>query len=160
MFDTMVTVVGNVVDDPALRTANSGAQVASFRIASTARRFDRATEKYVDAGKLFLSVACWNEMAENAAQSVRKGQPIVVFGRLVTREYIKDEQPRVNYELTAEALGHNLARGRTDFTKTARSFAVTSVATDSDGLPPEVGEDYLVDDARAGALVGAGAPPF
>lgn len=160
MFDTMLTVVGNVVDDPALRSAHSGAAVASFRVASTARRYDRGSEKYIDAGKLFLTVTCWNEMAENVSRSLRKGDPIIVFGRIVSREYVKDEQARVSYEMTAEAVGHNLARGRTDFTKTTRSFAMTSVATGADGLPPDVSEDYLSGDARTGELAGAGAAPF
>lgn len=160
MFDTNLTVVGNVVDDPTLRTTNTGSAVANFRLASTARRFDRESEKYIDAGKLFLNVTCWNEMAENVARSLRKGQSIVVMGRLVSREYVKDEQARVSYEITADAIGHNLARGYTEFTKTVRSFALTSVATGDDGLPPDLSEDFLAERPGLDALVGVGAPPF
>ena len=159
MFDTTLTVVGNVVDDPTQRTAN-GAQVASFRLASTSRRFDKESEDYVDGHKLFLTVNCWDDMAANVVQSLRKGQPIVVYGRLSSREYVKDEQRRVSYELVADAIGHNLARGRSEFVRSGGRLGVSSVATDGDGMPPDVTEDILSTGVPAGVPSGAGSPPF
>jgi len=155
MFDTMITVVGNLVDDPKLRHTATGTPVASFRIASTSRRFDQASGRHVDGNRLFLTVTCWQEMAANVAGSLRKGQPVVVFGRLLSREYTKDEQVRVTFEMTAEAVGPNLARGRAEFTRsTAR--AVTSVAADANGMPPDLTEEFLEAVVRGETLVPAG----
>lgn len=143
MFDTMITVVGNLVDDPKLRTTPTGTPVASFRIASTSRRYDQASSRHVDGNRLFLTVTCWQEMADNVASSLRKGQPVVVYGRLLSREYIKDEQARVTFEMTAEAVGPNLARGRADFTRSSTNRVVTSVAADGDGIPPDLTAEFL-----------------
>lgn len=156
MFDTMITVVGNLVDDPKLRTTATGTPVASFRIASTSRRFDQASGRHVDGNRLFLTVTCWQEMAANVAGSLRKGQPVVVYGRLLSREYTKDEQVRVTFEMTAEAVGPNLARGRAEFTRSSAPRAITSVAADSSGLPPDLTEEFLESVVRGQALVPAG----
>jgi single-strand DNA-binding protein len=156
MFDTMITVVGNLVDDPKMRATPTGTPVASFRIASTSRRFDQLSGRHVDGNRLFLTVTCWQEMAANVASSLRKGQPVVVYGRLLSREYVKDEQARVTFEMTAEAVGPNLARGRADFTRASATRAVTSVAADSAGLPPDLTEEFLEAVVRGETLVPAG----
>jgi single-strand DNA-binding protein len=156
MFDTMITVVGNLVDDPKMRSTPTGTPVASFRIASTSRRFDKISGGHVDGNRLFLTVTCWQEMAANVASSLRKGQPVVVYGRLLSREYVKDEQARVTFEMTAEAVGPNLARGRADFTRAGATRAVTSVAADSAGLPPDLTEEFLAAVVRGETLVPAG----
>jgi single-strand DNA-binding protein len=113
----MVTIIGNVVDNPRLRRTDKGIDVASFRVGSTARKLDRGTGEWVDGNKLFVSVSCWRQLATNAVDSLRKGDPVVVFGRLSTKEYEKDGQKRSNFELEANALGHDLSRGTAVFSK-------------------------------------------
>jgi single-strand DNA-binding protein len=156
MFDTMITVVGNLVDDPKLRSTTTGTPVASFRIASTSRRFDQASGRHVDGNRLFLTVTCWQEMAANVASSLRKGQPVLVYGRLLSREYTKDEQVRVTFEMTAEAVGPNLARGRAEFTRSTATRALTSVAADANGMPPDLTEEFLAAVVRGETLVPVG----
>jgi len=156
MFDTMITVVGNLVDDPKLRSTPTGTPVASFRIASTSRRFDTATRQHVDGNRLFLTVTCWQDMADNVASSLHKGQPVVVYGRLLSREYIKDEQARVTFEMTAEAVGPNLARGRADFTRSTPTRVLTSVPADESGLPPDLTEEFLESVVRGEMAAPAG----
>ena len=157
MFDTMITVVGNLVDDPKLRATPTGTPVASFRIASTSRRYDQASGRHVDGNRLFLTVTCWQEMADNVASSLYKGQPVVVYGRLLSREYIKDEQARVTFEMTAEAVGPNLARGRAEFTRVGANRVVTSVAADESGMPPDLTTEFLESVVRGEAMVPVGA---
>jgi single-strand DNA-binding protein len=94
--------------------------VASFRIASTSRRFDRATQRWVDSGQLFLGVSCWRELGTNAAVSLHKGDPVIVSGKLSTRTYEKDGQSRSVCELEALAVGPDLARGTAVFRRTPR----------------------------------------
>jgi single-strand DNA-binding protein len=113
----MVTIIGNVVDNPRIRRTEKGTDVASFRVGSTARKIDRGTGEWVDGNKLFVSVSCWRQLATNAVDSLRKGDPVVVFGRLSTREYEKDGQKRSNFELEANAVGHDLSRGTAVFSK-------------------------------------------
>jgi single-strand DNA-binding protein len=142
MNDTMLTIAGNVVDTPKLRRTKGGHFVASFRVASTPRRFDRETNGWVDGSTLFVTVTCWRAMGENAAQSLRKGQPVVVHGRYCQREYERDEKLHTTYELEAVALGHDLARGVSRFDKVIRTLA-TEVAVDDEGMPADETGHYL-----------------
>jgi single-strand DNA-binding protein len=143
MNDTYITIVGNVVDDPRSRTTGSGVPVASFRIASTSRRKNHETGSWEDNEKLFATVTCWRAMAQNVAASLHKGQPVVVTGRFYAREYIKDEVSRMSYELDAFAVGHDLARGTSQFTKVTRPFAVTTVEVDADGIPADLTDERI-----------------
>ena len=143
MNDVQMTIAGNVVDTPKLRRTKSGHFVANFRIASTPRRFDRESNTWVDGATLFVTVTCWRAMGENVAQSLRKGQPIVVLGRYYQREYERDETLHTTYELEAIAIGHDLSRGIASFQKVTRSALTTEVATDEEGIPADATDEYL-----------------
>jgi single-strand DNA-binding protein len=143
MNETAITIVGNVVDEPKLRETNSGVKVLSFRVASTSRRYDKESERWIDNQTMYASVTCWRWLAENVAASLHKGQPVVVTGNIYTREYRKDEVVRASYEVDAEAVGHDLARGRTEFTKHLRPKVVTQADTDENGVPLNVAEEHL-----------------
>lgn len=110
MFETMVTLVGSVISQPQVREMGSGSRVASFRMLSTARRFDKATEQWVDGDRVFATVNCWKRLADGVSGGVRKGDPVVVTGRLRTREYEVDGQRRLAVEIDANALGLDLSR--------------------------------------------------
>jgi single-strand DNA-binding protein len=118
MRETLITVIGNVVDTPQRRRTEQGHSVASFRIASTQRRFDRNDGQWVDGDSLYLKVTCWRALADNVDRSVVQGDPIVVTGRLYTRTYEVEGQRRAAFELEAHALGLDLSRGVADFTRT------------------------------------------
>jgi single-strand DNA-binding protein len=145
MNDTFITVAGNLVDDPQLRETNSGTRYVSFRVGSTSRRYDGETGGWIDGDRLFVGVKAWRGMAENIAASLKKGQPVVLTGRFYCREYVKDEASRVAYEVDVTAIGHDLSRGQSDFTKVARVYAPTSVEVDSTGLPVEPNDAELAD---------------
>ena len=141
MYETVVTIVGNVVDNPRMRRTERGADVASFRLGSTARRFDRETGQWVDGNKVFVSVSCWRQLALNAVDSLRRGDPVVVSGRLSTREYEKDGQRRSSFELEANALGHDLSRGTTVFSRTRHDSMPTFEVVEGGGDEPVPGGD-------------------
>jgi len=143
MNDTILTIIGNVVDEPRLRTTGNGHDVVNFRIASTSRRFDREKGAFVDVSTLFVNVSAWRQFGRNIVKSVRKGQPVVVTGRYTMREYIVDEQPRSSYDLEAIAVGHDLSRGTTEFTRIYARPAVVTVEHDADGLPRDDSDHYL-----------------
>lgn len=110
-MDTYVTVCGNVVADPLRKATSAGVSVTGLRIASTPRRFDRASGEWKDGATLFISVSCWRNLADNVAQSLRKGDPVIVYGRLVFREWTdKESQARHAYEIDAVVCGPDLSR--------------------------------------------------
>ncbi|WP_330458790.1 single-stranded DNA-binding protein [Streptomyces sp. NBC_00820] len=118
--ETVITVVGNLVDDPELRFTPSGAAVAKFRIASTPRTFDRQTNEWKDGESLFLTCSVWRQAAENVAESLQKGMRVIVQGRLKQRSYEDREGvKRTVYELDVEEVGPSLRNATAKVTKTA-----------------------------------------
>ncbi|MEV0158433.1 single-stranded DNA-binding protein [Micromonospora sp. NPDC050686] len=133
MFDTYVTIVGNVLTAPEWRrTTQSNTLVANFKVASTARRLDRDSGRWVDGNSLRVRVNCWRKLAEGVASSVMVGDPVVVAGRLYTRDWTDDAgNHRTLYELEAVAVGHDLSRGRARFQRN-RAGLTTSAVEDAD----------------------------
>jgi single-strand DNA-binding protein len=119
MFDTPVTVVGNVLTAPEWRrTASTGTSLVTFRVAATSRRFDRESGQWVDGDSLRARVTCWRRLGDNVEQSVQVGDPVVVAGRLYSRDWTDDQGVRrTSLELDASAVGHDLARGTGIFTR-------------------------------------------
>ncbi|MET7286775.1 single-stranded DNA-binding protein [Streptomyces sp. NPDC005573] len=118
--ETVITVVGNLVDDPELRFTPSGAAVAKFRIASTPRTFDRQTNEWKDGESLFLTCSVWRQAAENVAESLQKGMRVIVQGRLKQRSYEDREGvKRTVYELDVEEVGPSLRNATAKVAKTA-----------------------------------------
>jgi single-strand DNA-binding protein len=158
--DTIVTVVGNVVDSPRRVSLENGA-VTNFRLASTARRFDATTEQFVDSGTFWVDVECWNGLSSNVSGSISKGDPVIVHGALTTHSWETENGRRSTPRIKAFAVGPNLARGMSVFKrdKSGRSSDATD-ATASGPLSPApadvteeeapdlvAGRDYEGDDA-------------
>ncbi|MBO8193890.1 single-stranded DNA-binding protein [Streptomyces oryzae] len=117
--ETVITVVGNLVDDPELRFTPSGAAVAKFRVASTPRTFDRQTNEWKDGESLFLTCSVWRQAAENVAESLTKGTRVIVQGRLRQRSYEDREGiKRTVYELDVDEVGASLRNATAKVTKT------------------------------------------
>jgi single-strand DNA-binding protein len=120
MNDIITTVIGNAVTDVSLRVTTTGTSVASFRIASNSRRFDKSTNSWIDQEPSYLSITAWSQLAENVALSVHKGQPLVVTGKLKVRQWQDADKSGINVEIDATAIGHDLNRGTSEFTKVKR----------------------------------------
>lgn len=138
-----MTLIGYLVESPKLRKTKSGHFVANFRIGSTPRRYDREQGTWVDDTTLFVTVTAWRALAENVAQSLHKGQPVIVHGRYCQREYTQNETLRTSYELEAVAVGHDLSRGVTAFEKVFRPAMTTPVDTDGEGIPEDQSDHWL-----------------
>jgi single-strand DNA-binding protein len=133
MFDTTVTIVGNALNAPELRRTNStNTLVASFRVASTSRKYDKDSGRWVDGPSLRVRVTCWRRLAEGVKKCIVTGDPLVVTGRMYTRDWIGDDgQHRVSYELEAFAVGHDLSRGFSEFTR-HRPVGATTMVEDAE----------------------------
>ena len=120
--ETVITVVGNLVDDPELRFTPSGAAVANFRIASTPRTFDKQTNEWKDGDALFLSCSVWRQAAENVAESLQKGMRVVVQGRLKQRSYeTREGEKRTVVELEVDEVGPSLKYATAKVARVQRS---------------------------------------
>ncbi len=130
--DTVITIVGNLVDDPELRFTPSGAAVAKFRIASTPRYLDKATNEWKDGDSLFLSCNVWRQAAENVAESLQRGMRVIVQGRLKQRSYeTKEGEKRTVFEVEVDEVGPSLRNATAKVAKTSRGTGSNSSAAAS-----------------------------
>lgn len=159
MNDTTITVIGNLTDAPDLRFTPSGAAVANFRIASTPRRFDRATGEWTDGEPLFLTCHLWRDPAENAAESLSKGTRVIVTGRLRQRSYeTREGEKRTVLELEVDEIGPSLRYART---KVMRMTRTTANGTNVGAVPRGGGNDADPWSTPAAAnTVPEDTPPF
>lgn len=166
--ETVITVIGNLVDDPELRYTPSGAAVAKFRIASTPRTFDKESNGWKDGEALFLTCSVWRQYAENVAESLSRGTRVIVQGRLKQRSYdTREGEKRTVYELDVEEVGPALRFSTAKINKSGagsgggggRSFG--GGGNTGGGSAPD---DPWASAAPAGASAGGGGfdedPPF
>jgi single-strand DNA-binding protein len=120
--DTQITIAGNLVDDPELRYTPTGQAVANFRVASTPRFLDKATNEWKDGDSLFLTCNVWRQAAENVAESLQRGMRVIVTGRLKQRSYeTREGEKRTVYEIEADDVGPSLRNASAKVTKSNRS---------------------------------------
>jgi single-strand DNA-binding protein len=119
--ETVITVIGNLTNDPELRFTPSGAAVASFTVASTPRMLDKQTNEWKDGDTLFLRCSIWRQAAENVAESLQRGMRVIVQGRLKQRSYeTKEGEKRTVVELDVEEIGPSLKSATAKVNKTTR----------------------------------------
>jgi single-strand DNA-binding protein len=121
--ETIVTIVGNLVEDPSLRFSPSGAAVANFRIASTPRTYDKASGEWRDGETLWLTCSVWKQQAENVAESLQKGMRVIVTGRLKSRQWEKDGQKHTVFEIDVDEVGPSLKSATAKMSKATREKA-------------------------------------
>ena len=120
--ETNITVIGNLTDDPELKFTPSGAAVANFTVASTPRTFDRQTNEWKDGDALFLRCAAWRQLAENVAESLQKGQRVIVTGSLRIRNFERQDGSKgTSVEINVEEVGPSLKWATAKVTKASRS---------------------------------------
>jgi single-strand DNA-binding protein len=132
--ETVITVVGNLVDDPELRFTPSGAAVANFRLASTPRTYDRQSGEWKDGETLWLGCSVWRQAAENVAESLTKGTRVLVQGRLKSRQYeTREGEKRTVFEIDVDEIGPSLRNATAKVNKTTRSGGGSSGWSGGDG---------------------------
>ncbi|TFD55191.1 single-stranded DNA-binding protein [Cryobacterium frigoriphilum] len=107
MIDS-ITLTGIVATDPRHIVTTDGLAITTFRLASGQRRFDRATNSWVDAGTNWYTVSTFRLLARNVARSVQKGQHVMLTGRLRLRDWKSGDRSGMTIEVAAESLGHDL----------------------------------------------------
>jgi single-strand DNA-binding protein len=131
MFETTVTLQGWLGGNVTTRVAGD-ALVASFRVASTPRRFQRSTETWVDGATQWYTVTAWRALGENCQQSLRRGDPVVVHGRLTVSTWLgRDGVEQSTLEVEATHVGHDLTRGTAVFTRTPKQVPAAAEPSDA-----------------------------
>jgi single-strand DNA-binding protein len=120
MTSTPITIVGNLTDEPELRFTASGAAVVKFSVANNRQRFNRDTSTWEDAGTDFHRVTAWNYLAQNVAETLRKGSRVLVFGELKQSHWTDDKtnEKRSGWDVAASAVGPELTFATATVTKT------------------------------------------
>lgn len=159
-----ISVVGTIATTPRFITTQAGLPICSFRLASGDRRYDREKNAWVEGETNWFSVTAFRGLAQNARDSFNKGDRVIVSGRLRVRTWERDERSGTSVELEAEALGHDLRWGVTQFSKRSstalpaehgetaataatgpqREWASASASTDVDETALERGEEALM----------------
>ena len=125
----MTTIlIGNLTADPELKFINSGAALVNFTVASTPRIFDKATQEWKDGEALFMRCTLWREAAENVAESLHRGNRVIVVGKLKQRSYEKDGDKRTIVELEVEEIGPSLRYSTATPVKASRGTKSSSTA--------------------------------
>ncbi|MDG9703579.1 single-stranded DNA-binding protein [Streptomyces sp. DH37] len=136
--EPVITVVGNLTDDPDLRTTPSGDVVTHFTVASTPRTFDRRSNEWRDsADTLFLRCTAWRQEAEHVAESLARGTRVIVQGRLRQRTYeTRQGEKRTVVECEVDEVGPSLRFASTQVAKAPRPGALVG---DRSGAAPSAG---------------------
>jgi len=167
--ETVITVIGNLTNDPELRFTPSGAAVASFTVASTPRMMDKATNEWKDGDALFLRCSVWRQAAENVAESLQRGARVVVTGRLKQRSFeTKEGEKRTVVELDVDEVGPSLKYATAKVTKASRGGGGGNGYGSGSGAPQSAssGGSSGSDDPWASAPAGGAGggwsdePPF
>lgn len=141
MTDT-ITLAGLVATTPRHLTTSEGLAITSFRLASSQRRFDRPTNRWVDGDTNWYTVSSFRALAENVAVSVNKGDRVIVSGKLRIRDWENTDRSGTTVEVEAETIGHDLAWGISRYTRNSSSQDASTVAEDDwGGLPDKDGDE-------------------
>lgn len=177
-----VTLIGFVAREPNLRMTKDNRPVADVRVGATNRYLDKQTNEWRDGDTSYFTVTCWRRLADHAKASLHKGDPVMVKGRFRTRTYEdKQNRIRVEVEIIADTIGHDLSRGIANYLRPTRPQTENA---DNDGLadgdplshaggdlagsdldaryprPYEGGTaGYPDDPGAAGSMAGYGGPP-
>jgi single-strand DNA-binding protein len=148
--DANVDLAGFVASEPSFKRLPTGTSTAKLRVAYTERRLNRETGEWGDGPTSFVTVLCWRTLADNVAVCLRKGEPVLVRGRLRVREYEgKDGSRGTETEVDASSIGHDLSRGVAHFSRTRRAPGETA-AESAEALAAAPSQDGGEQDRPAG----------
>lgn len=128
-----ITITGVVGSDPRHHVTAKGVEITSFRLASTHRYFDRAKGAWESGGTNWYTVSSFRQLAANTLASIKKGEHVVVHGRLRLRDWEAGEKSGLAVEIDADAIGHDLMWGRSSYQKLASRSEPNESRTGDEG---------------------------
>ncbi|MCU1556324.1 MAG: single-stranded DNA-binding protein [Microbacteriaceae bacterium] len=162
----IITLTGLVATTPRHLVTGEGLPITSFRLASTQRRFDRSQNGWVDGETNWYTITGFRQLAINITASIKKGERVVVTGRLRIRDWTAGEKAGTTIEVDADAVGHDLSWGTSTFVRSISAAIVDPAAVQgapsdepavaAESAQPDDRPDVLVDTAAAESV----AVPF
>lgn len=135
------TVTGLVATSPRHLVTQEGLPITSFRLAASKRRFDKNKNSWVDGETNWFTITSFRQLAINSAQSITKGERIVVTGKLKVRDWDNGERTGTSVEIEADSLGHDLSWGTSQF---SRTVLVREDPEDEEVEEPDLDNSQLV----------------
>lgn len=117
-----VSISGNLVADPELTYGESGVAHAKLRVAVN-QRLQNADGSWRDGEPLFHNVSAFRALAENVANSLKKGDPVAIGGEMEFRHYDKDGVQHEAHRIVADTVGPDLRYGTVAFQRTPKASA-------------------------------------
>lgn len=151
-MNDIVTIRGNIGGDPVKSTTAGGVPVVHFRVASSSGYWDRRTGSWVEGPTNWYAVSAFRQLADHAKASLRSGDAVIVTGTLKLREWESNGKRGFSADLDADAIGHDLRWGTSNFMRTPRTPVQTippadagSSAGQEPGAHPPVGDPSPVE---------------
>ena len=147
--DNVITIVGNLTDDPELRYTPNGVAVTNMRVAVNRRMFNKESNSWDDKLDGYFTVNVWRDHAENVAESLKRGTRVLVTGRLISRSYEnKEGETRWVTEIEADEVCPSLRWATAKVSKVNRSSGGSggSGGGDSWGSAPPPAQAPAADD--------------
>lgn len=136
----LITLTGLVATEPRHIVTAEGLPITTFRLASNQRRFDRSQERWVDGDTNWYTISSFRQLAINSSASVKKGERVLVTGRVRLRDWQNSEKAGTNIDIEADAIGHDLGWGASVFTRSitaSSSSQADDVTTSVPSSEPE-----------------------
>ena len=130
-----ITLTGLVATEPRHIVTAEGLPITSFRLASNQRRFDRSQDRWVDGETNWYTISSFRQLAINSSTSIKKGERVVVTGRVRLRDWQNSERAGTNIEIEADAIGHDLGWGASVFTRSITASSAPQAEEASTSAP-------------------------
>lgn len=117
LTNDLVTISGNIGNDPTYNTTRSGDPVVNFRVGSSSGYFDKNSGSWVDEGTSWYAVSAFRDLAEHGKASLRRGDPVIVTGSLKIKEWENEGRKGTSADIVASAIGHDLNKGTSAFVR-------------------------------------------
>lgn len=156
MSDATVTVVGRLTAKPTYGQTKNHDVFANFDVAVNHGYYDRERQMYIETGASFFSVSTFRNLAINVIESLERGTPVVVQGRLRLVKWESNDKQGMTARIEANAVGPDLNWGQADYTNIKRPRldgddpmddpnVLEATPSDPEGLDSEPPEDLEED---------------
>jgi single-strand DNA-binding protein len=157
--EAQLSVVGYVASEPQFSRVGNGIPKLTMKVAWTTRRRESSSGEWVDGNTSFVRVTCWRRLAENLATCLRKGEPVLLRGRLEVRPFTgKDGVRRVSVDVDASYLGYDLTRGVAGFRRVWEPTGKTAEQAAAENGAGQQGDGFAGGEAAVPALAGGPVP--
>lgn len=154
-----LTLSGRAATNPSISAGN--AERVTFRAVSTERRYDEAAGEWIDGDEFGIAVVCWRGLGTSVLGLVRKGDPVVVTGKLSTRRYEKEGVTDYFTECKADHVAIDVGRAAGRIRRQELSSGASSSGGPSSGASATSGSGSEAPEAGSPATGDAGSgDPF